>query len=196
LSSALPSGLVGCNLKGTLPASVSAFVDIMSFVVYNNAGIGGIFPSSAKAWTKLSYFNIVNTQFAGGPLPALNYAQMSFCRIFFSDSCNGNVFSSSFSCPMPPGVTDNCRSLCDGGRQSFPITTSNCQNTCNSASTNLPQAQCDAWVNFYDATNGDKWIPKGGAAACTRTDPCSCKPSDGGSTFPVCNAADTTVEKM
>ena len=28
---------------------------------------------------------------------------------------------------------------------------------CNGTSTVLPQAQCEAWVEFFDATNGARW---------------------------------------
>jgi hypothetical protein len=69
-------------------------------------------------------------------------------------------------------------------------------NMCTGSSVNLPQAQCEAWIAFYNSTNGDKWIPRRPAVACTRTDPCSCKPSGDGSLYSVCDPTGTTVKTM
>ena len=66
--------------------------------------------------------------------------------------------------------------------------------SCTGNSTKLPAAQCEAWIAFYDATNGDKWT--GPAAACTRADPCSCFGSHGDQSYPVCDPAGTTVLNM
>ena len=66
--------------------------------------------------------------------------------------------------------------------------------TCTGNSTKLPQAQCEAWIALYSSTNGDKWT--GPAAACTKTDPCSCVTSDFADTYHFCNPTGTTVTNM
>ena len=46
---------------------------------------------------------------------------------------------------------------------------------CAGQSANLPSAECDAWVAFYDATGGNTtWNHCGG----NRTDPCACSYED------------------
>ena len=65
---------------------------------------------------------------------------------------------------------------------------------CTGNSTKLPAAQCEAWIAFYNSTNGDKWT--GAAAACTQTDPCSCNPLSDGGSYPVCDTTGTTVQLM
>jgi hypothetical protein len=73
------------------------------------------------------------------------------------------------------------------------VTAAASTNMCTGSSVNLPQAQCEAWIAFYNSTNGDKWIPQGGAAACTRTDPCSCMTDE---QYPSCDPTGTTVLNM
>jgi hypothetical protein len=80
---------------------------------------------------------------------------------------------------------------------------------CNGTSTVLPQAQCEAWVDFFDAANGAGWIgfkynPATGAYdvpvdySTYRTDPCSIT---GQGTYPpvalnFCDKGGTTIQKM
>jgi hypothetical protein len=66
--------------------------------------------------------------------------------------------------------------------------------SCTGSSTKLPAAQCEAWIAFYNSTNGDKWSKS--AAACTQTDPCSCNPLSDGGSYPVCDTTGTTVQFM
>ena len=65
---------------------------------------------------------------------------------------------------------------------------------CTGNSTKLPQAQCEAWIDLYDSTGGDNWA--GNAAACTRTDPCSCDTSVAPFTWRVCDPTNTMVQTM
>jgi hypothetical protein len=71
---------------------------------------------------------------------------------------------------------------------------------CTGASSNLPAAQCAAWVAFYDGAGGDSWKSttpdSGGKPICpgTRNDPCACTGWTGNT--PVCNPSGTTVVKM
>ena len=79
---------------------------------------------------------------------------------------------------------------------------------CNGTSTVLPQAQCEAWVEFFDATNGAGWVgfkynPQVPIYYSTyRTDPCSMVGSGAmvpkGGTTPLnfCDEGGTTIQKM
>jgi hypothetical protein len=178
------------NATGTLPDIISAFVDITVLSLFANS-ITGAFPSSAKAWTKLTEINVAQNGFSGGQLPELSYGKMSRCNLV--DHTRGG--SNSFLCPFAAGITEKCTIFKAQGNW-VPITDADCAGPCTGSSTKLALDQCRAWIAFYDATNGDKWIPRGGAVACTRTDPCSCKPSDGGGTYPVCDSTGVTVHSM
>ena len=166
-------------------------MDITVFSVRYNK-LTGTLPLSLSAWKKVINFQVSGNQLSGGPLPALPFpnfaAHTSPCVLFTNLAAPTN----QFLCPWPAGAV----AACTTGDLSVYITDADCAGPCTGNSTKLALDQCRAWIAFYDATNGDRWIPRKGAAACTRTDPCSCKPSDGGSTFPVCNAAGTTVERM
>ena len=61
--------------------------------------------------------------------------------------------------------------------------------TCTGSSTKLAQAECDAWGDFYDEATGKEWT----TCSDARTDPCSCKGTDGA---PVCATDNTSVETM
>jgi hypothetical protein len=165
--------LAESNLKGILPGSIGAFIDITHFNVEGNA-IEGAFPATARMWTKLAFFFVYGNRFSGGPLPVLQWEQMvaQNCLLFTAPKTN------SFNCPFSAGVLANCR-----------VTSADCSQACTGSSTQLPQDQCDAWKDFYDALNGDGWTTCKG----TRTDPCSCL-GKGGSQ-PVCSGG-KTVNKM
>jgi hypothetical protein len=72
---------------------------------------------------------------------------------------------------------------------------------CNGTSTVLPQAQCEAWVDFFDAANGAGWIgcmdatrtPKVGSTY--RTDPCGLIDTNSLTTL-FCDKGGTTIQKM
>jgi hypothetical protein len=71
------------------------------------------------------------------------------------------------------------------------------KSNCTGTSTQLPQPQCDAWGDFYDALGGEGW------KVCTGTkyDPCSCSTGQKGcptsdDPCPVCNTARTKVINM
>jgi hypothetical protein len=165
------SVLNGVGLKGVLPDSISAFVDINRFSV-GNSGIEGAFPASAKAWTKLFTLDLWRNKFHG-PLPALPYAQLTHCYLYNPWDSQFNFFD----CPFPEGVVGKCyKSTSPGNGWRYALITENdCQLTCTGSSVNLPQLQCDAWVKFYDALNGDFWS-RAGKELCrgTRRDPCAC----------------------
>jgi hypothetical protein len=177
---------------GILPDAIGAFVDISTFSAHDN-NLTGTLPLSLSAWKKMGNFQVHGNQFSGGPLPALPFPTKHICSLFTSPTA---PFTNQFTCPWPAGAVAACKAGQIGGAGGRFITDADCAGPCTGSSTKLALDQCRAWIAFYDATNGDRWIPRKGAAACTRTDPCSCKPSDGGSTFPVCNAAGTTVERM
>jgi N-acetylneuraminic acid mutarotase len=61
---------------------------------------------------------------------------------------------------------------------------------CVGNSAQLPVDQCNAWIEFYDATHGENWLVCGSL----RTDPCSCTGYRG--QMNVCNYDGTTVESM
>jgi hypothetical protein len=63
-------------------------------------------------------------------------------------------------------------------------------NVCTGSSTKLPQVQCNAWGDFYDALAGGGWTKCAGS----RADPCSCNGWLDGN--PTCNAGNTTVTTM
>jgi hypothetical protein len=66
-------------------------------------------------------------------------------------------------------------------------------NTCTGTSTKLEPAQCQAWLEFYDATNN---VGMGGWNSCKepRTDPCACTGPSGKD--PVCSTDGTTVQQI
>ena len=65
-------------------------------------------------------------------------------------------------------------------------------NVCTGSSTKLPQVQCDAWGDFYDALAGGGWTKCAGS----RADPCSCNGDELGGKVPVCGSDNTTVIQM
>jgi N-acetylneuraminic acid mutarotase len=79
-------------------------------------------------------------------------------------------------------------------------------NACTGSSRQLPAAECNAWVAFFDATGGPDWkitdpelatpqVPLGSPVCSgSRTDPCSCKGTLASS--PVCNKPGTAVTTM
>jgi hypothetical protein len=73
------------------------------------------------------------------------------------------------------------------------------QQTCTGSSTKLPQAQCEAWGDVYDAANGDRWSCCNGM----KTDPCSCmgwdwnyNASDPATFYPHCDTTNSTVTRL
>jgi hypothetical protein len=71
---------------------------------------------------------------------------------------------------------------------------------CTGASTQLPAAQCAAWIAFYDATGGPSWeLSDKPICSGDRTDPCACQGNTyigPAGSYPVCNAAGTAVVQM
>ena len=85
---------------------------------------------------------------------------------------------------------------------------------CTGTSTVLPQAQCEAWVEFFDATNGAGWVgfkfnPATGMQDAPidysplATDPCAALPAPSAKpptspplTLNFCDKGGTTIQKM
>lgn len=147
--------------------------------------------ASTKAWTKLISLGLWRNQFHG-PLPALPYAQMTDCYLYDGFGTEFNFFD----CPFPAGVVGKCYKSTNPGAdgRAVLITNDDCQITCTGSSLKLPQPQCDAWVKFYDALNGDFWS-RDGKHLCrgTRRDPCSCV---GCNAIAVCDPTNSTVVAM
>ena len=181
------------NASGTLPDDIWVWGDLETFSVSYNPRLGGTIPSYAKAWTKLTTFNVNFCNFTGA-LPELPYSLMTACVPLNPPSSQTN----RFECPFPAGITANCSyATSSGGPSGIPVTDADCAGPCTGNSTKLALDQCDAWIAFYDSTNGDKWTGK--AAACAQTDPCSCFGSYGAQNpppYPVCDPTGTTVQFM
>jgi hypothetical protein len=202
----LLSSLAGCNLTGNLPSSIGAWVDIETFYVPGNF-LRGPLPETIKAWKKVGNFQVWNNHLNGGLLPALDLDAIgaTACQLFnhFDGGTN------AYNCPWPAGAVQKCFKCSDPGCLHWThITNEDCTplptpsptppfNNCTGASTKLAPAQCDAWIDFHDATGGDSWeYYLTGKPFCrtTRTDPCSCGGNDG--TKPVCSADKTAIQTM
>ena len=60
---------------------------------------------------------------------------------------------------------------------------------CTGSSAGLADAECDVWVDFYDATGGNTtWKHCGG----NRTDPCACSYEDQGQRGVTCSGSHIT----
>jgi hypothetical protein len=62
--------------------------------------------------------------------------------------------------------------------------------TCDGKSAGLTPAQCNAWIDLFDAANGDDWFD----CERTRTDPCSC--NVGTESNSVCDEAFTVIANL
>jgi hypothetical protein len=95
------------NLTGTVPGSVSAFVDLEEFAPGNNH-LSGVLPASISisgAWPKVRFVELYGNAFSGGLLPDLPY-QRQLPGVSWS-GCNLGT-TSTFECPLPPGAIANC----------------------------------------------------------------------------------------
>ena len=183
------SALSTRNLVGSLPVEIGAWVDIIHFDVEDN-DLKGRLPTSMSEWRAIQVLLVYNNAFSGGQLPALSFEEIAADQCVIMDARATHSLT-SFLCPWPPGATSNCRRVLATGHD-VAITDSDCTpNVCNGSSTNLQQAQCDAWVNFYDSTGGSGWT----YCAGTRTDPCSCQGYQDAQ-GPTCSADNTTVHQM
>ena len=99
----------GCNLDGTLPDAIGAFVDIAIFSVRGNH-LRGPLPLSLSAWKKMANFQVSGNQLSGGPLPALPFPTALLpwgrpvCALFESRARESN----QFTCPWPAGAVAAC----------------------------------------------------------------------------------------
>ena len=146
---------------------------------------------------------VVSGNHLTGPMRALPFNAMrlrahqqgwdsSACE-FFNHGVGG---TNAFECPWPQGAVGFCMNITNGSLIS--ITDDDCgpYNKCTGSSMELEPAQCDAWQDLFDSTQGNAW------RFCNklRTDPCSCR---GGNSNhpgvigpPVCDSANTTVTTM
>jgi hypothetical protein len=177
-------GFPSPDVAGTLPASIGAFTDLLSFSVWGDEGdsrIAGSIPASVSAWSRLTLFWPYGNHFTGA-LPALPYDNFVWngCQLLAVNSTN------RFSCPLPPGITEHCTKY-DGSTWT-PVTETDC--VCTGASANLAVDQCLAWIEFYDSTGGSGWKVCSGM----RTDPCACMGVAGN--WPVCSMNGSVVYQM
>lgn len=117
----------GANLVGTVPASVSAFVNLTTFYVPGNK-LSGVFPAGASAWSKLRQFGVHGNAFTG-PLPALPFASMHQTQVsgcYLMDHYGG-VGSNEFSCPWPQGVVGLCQKISPLTNLWVDVTDSDCK---------------------------------------------------------------------
>ena len=175
------------NGRGVLPSSIDAWTSIQTFNVQAQSLIGSIPESISKAWKSISSFQVYGNQFTG-LLPALSFQKLA-TGCYLLDPANGG--HNVFSCPLPPGASEKCLKRQEQSKW-VAITNSDCTvfNNCTGSSTELHPAQCDAWIDFYDATGGKAWI----VCNDTRTDPCACTGYLG--KFPVCNPSKTSVQQI
>ena len=177
-------------LTGPIPAGIgNAWKSINAFEVDGNC-LTGPLPPSLSAWTKVTYFS-VQGNLLNGTVPALPFEKMApynensrACILSYSGD---KARSNAFTCPLPAGALEHCIAVDAKDISAGSVPTDACN--CTGNSMQLPAAQCNAWVAFYDATSGTTW----GACSSLRTDPCSCNAGDGTS---VCNAAGTAVIRM
>jgi hypothetical protein len=150
------------NLEGTLPDSISAFVNITNFRVFGNS-LKGTFPLSAKSWVNLQAFNVAQNTL-NGALPPLPFSKMAFCQLFTTTQTGG--WGNSFDCPFPAGVVGLCTVDKDKN-----VTEADCVPTkqCKGILAQHPR-QCAAWQSIYDALGGTGWP----VCSSNREDPCSC----------------------
>ena len=142
---------------GTVPASVSAFVNLTTFYVPGNK-LSGVFPAGASAWSKLRQFGVHGNAFTGmtlallafaclcshpeayqlplppppplsGPLPALPFASMHQTQVSgcYLMDHYGGVGSNEFSCPWPQGVVGLCQKISPLTNLWVDVTDSDCK---------------------------------------------------------------------
>ena len=203
-----------------MPSTIGAWVDIVSFVVWQNH-LNGTLPASLSRWSKLQTFQVFGNHFSGGTLPSLPLT--SECTVI-----DTNADTNSFDCPWPDPTTCHKGT---GLSWNLPLTGADCTgyscnaatgqceidpqssqppsqciaacHACTGASTQLPADQCNAWIAFYDATGGPHWKhtqpneTNYGKPICSgsRTDPCSCT-GFVEDRYPVCNRENTAIVDM
>lgn len=114
--------------------------------------------------------------------------------------CGSNTCGAALKCALQAAVT---AATTPAPTLPTPVPTSGparSLSACTGASTQLPAAQCAAWIKFYDGTGGPSWKDTYGSTGpvCpgTRTDPCACQGNAAVSKLPVCNPTGTTVINM
>jgi hypothetical protein len=178
------------NYHGTLPSSIDAWADIQTFNVQGGGGslLTGTIPSSiGAAWKSITSFQVYQNQFTG-LLPALAFEQMTNgCYLF--DPANGG--KNAFACPLPGGASHNCLKRVVEAGEWLNVTDDECTDTnCTGSSISLAPAQCNAWIDLYEATGGALWT----YCAELKTDPCKCTGHKG--EYDVCNSDGTAVQAM
>lgn len=111
------------NLTGLLPASVTAWVNITYFNVFDNHLQGSLPQGLGSAWGQLTGFNVEINELEGA-LPSLPFQNMARDKngCILLDPRDGG--DNKFSCPWPPYVTRHCLKLVASG--SVLITNSDC----------------------------------------------------------------------
>ena len=93
-------------MQGTLPESIGAWEDLVSFRVQGNQFQGTI-PAAVSSWRKLTTFNVAGNFFVGD-FPVLPFENMPGdpgpgCYPYGVEN-----HTNSFSCPWPAGATEHC----------------------------------------------------------------------------------------
>jgi hypothetical protein len=135
----------------------------------------GVLPASLKDFTALEKLDLSQNKLTG-LVPPLPWAQYTGgCSIqartkYFVPSADrrSTIRTNFFASPLPPN-SDQCAGgapTCAGP----PTPGTTCNGSAYSAA--LPLAECSAWQDFFDATNGAQWAD----CNATRLDPCACLP--------------------
>jgi hypothetical protein len=159
----------------------------------------GTIPASIGSFTSMQSFEVAGNGFTGSLPSTIPFANLEGGNCILLQP----VFSNLYACPWPAGTENACLKHTDTTGGTAPITNNDCVppspapgNTCTGASTQLPAAQCTAWIKLYDSTGGKGWTRcqlKMKRPANLRTDPCGCQ---AGSTSAVCNPDRTTVVNL
>jgi hypothetical protein len=197
------------GLRGTIPNEFALLTRLTDLGLSWNQLTGPI-PEGLGKLTRLAYLGLGHCQFVG-TIPS----QLSFLRVLtslhlsgnrltghvpslpftqYTDNCDLQVVNSptnNYTCPLPLD-SEFCKGgppTCTGPTpQPTPVPTPHPETYCTGDSILLPKAQCDAWIELYEAANG--------SVACSsldRTDPCSMLNSPGQET---CSANGMTMTNM
>jgi len=120
-----------CNIFGTLPNVIGAFVNITAFHVQGNR-LCGTLPASMSNWDKITSFQVDGNMLTGS-LPAMSFALITGnnaddntgCTL--SDSAEYKKYqdTNTFTCPWPAGATAAC-SIPVYDSKPRPITDADC----------------------------------------------------------------------
>jgi Leucine-rich repeat (LRR) protein len=151
LTSLISMDAANNQLSGDIGA-LKQLTDITSLDLGGNNFTGPV--TAVADLTKLTYL-ILNW-------PAYSHhndfsGTLPFGPVDWSKIGNCHMGGNHFTCPLPAGAVSHCGATCQ-------------HDPCVGGSRVLTLAQCGAWQDFFDATNGKGWKQYTGS----RLDPCSC----------------------